>query len=288
MRKILKYEFKNYYREFFIMGAIVLIFAVFSSLLLSANFKDMNNQLLEIVLSIVGSITTVLYIFSIFAIFVIWLKLAIDSLYKKLFTNQGYLSFSLPVSIDKLLISKLIACFIWLVYGILILVVSLLLYISIITKFDNIVTTVLLEILKTIFKNPLMVFLICLFIVVSTVLSLILILFVATLMHSNKGNKSFTFISILLYFGLSSAIETVIQIASVFNLFIGFEFLSSKSFLGFMFLDHVVDLTGQFPNISELAFFPYFSFNSFIIYVGAIIGLYFLIRFIISRKLELK
>lgn len=289
MRKILKYEFKNYYREFFILGGIVIALALVGSSLLVLSFESISdNSSVGTFTSIFGGIISTLYVFSIMAMFIVWLKLVIDSLYKKLFTNEGYLTFTLPVSVDKLLISKLIAGFVWMLYCLVVIFLSFFIYIIVITRFEIQVMAIISEMFRVVLQNPLIVLVVIFMMVLSTLLSIVLILFVATLMHSKKGSKSFTFVSIILYFAISSGIDTIVQIFSLVSMGLAVDMNTGNNFVYFSNMYKIIDLSGKISNLEEIVYIPYCSFNQLIIYIGAIVGFYFLVRYLISHKLELK
>ena len=103
LRKLLRYDLKNTYRTWLIMGVTSLILAVVSGVCI--NIADV--QRLD------G-----LYIFVAIALFAVIILLAAPYLtalydfYRKLYTDEGYLTFTLPVKKQELLASKLIYCLI--------------------------------------------------------------------------------------------------------------------------------------------------------------------------------
>jgi len=65
------------------------------------------------------------YVMSILAVVVLTIVFIIHRFYSNLFKDQGYLTHTLPVSVDTLLWSKLISAFCWALVGIVVFVVSI-------------------------------------------------------------------------------------------------------------------------------------------------------------------
>ena len=106
MGKILKHDFKNSYKEFLIMCAAIIIMSI---LLGITCLFDLNSFLGRVFF--MSSMT--FYILIITAVGILWIVYIINSINKKFFTREGYLTFTTPISIDKLIISKILVNFIW-------------------------------------------------------------------------------------------------------------------------------------------------------------------------------
>lgn len=97
----MKYEFKATGRVFLPMFGALLIVAAFSRLFVSLSFK---------VPSAIGIIVSVIMIIG---IFVMTFLLTIQRFNKNLLGSEGYLMFTLPVSTDSLIFSKLLTAAVW-------------------------------------------------------------------------------------------------------------------------------------------------------------------------------
>lgn len=114
LKKLIKHDFKAVGRIWWIIATVVLIMSVIGAYMLtyvSENAESDTFSLLDVVsllfiiaciLGIVGSIIATVY-------------LVFNRYYKNLFTDEGYLTFTLPVSRRDILLSKTINTFIWII-----------------------------------------------------------------------------------------------------------------------------------------------------------------------------
>lgn len=109
LKKLLKYEFKATGRIFLPLYGALIVVAFLQKLFLDFNFSEMKNLSLSI---LAGSIP-VLFSAMIVAVSVATFIMMIMRFYKNLLSNEGYLMFTLPVSVSKLIWSKLIVIFVW-------------------------------------------------------------------------------------------------------------------------------------------------------------------------------
>ncbi len=105
VRKLLKREFLYYAKSLFLFEGILLCIAVLNRLLLNI---DSDNPLFVIVTSSL----TMLAIFGCVACFIIAFVMIIVRFYKNLFSAEGYLMFTLPVTETQHLVAKLISAFV--------------------------------------------------------------------------------------------------------------------------------------------------------------------------------
>lgn len=99
--KLIKYEFKATGRVFLPLFGALLLLALVSRLFISLRLKAPSG------------IGIALSVFMIIAVFVITLIITLQRFYKNLLTNEGYLMFTLPVSTDSIIWSKLIVAAVW-------------------------------------------------------------------------------------------------------------------------------------------------------------------------------
>lgn len=104
LRRLLKYELQATARTFLPLYLILFLMAVVNKIFLSINSYEF---------SIPAGIAMTAYVSFIVAIFVITLVVTIQRFYKNLLTDEGYLMFTLPASVDSLIISKLLVAALW-------------------------------------------------------------------------------------------------------------------------------------------------------------------------------
>lgn len=115
LAKLIKHETRATSRIFIPLYGALLILTVFTKLVMAIGAPDFfseavsNNKVAEIILGI----SFTLYFVLVVAICVMTLVMIIQRFYKNLFTDEGYLMFSLPVKTWELVCSKLVVGLIW-------------------------------------------------------------------------------------------------------------------------------------------------------------------------------
>lgn len=115
LTKLLKNEAKATGRIFLPLYGALLILTIFTKLALAFGAPDFftdnvaTNPFMEVVLGI----SFTLYFIAVVALSVMTLVMIIQRFYKNLFTDEGYLMFSLPVKTWKLVLSKLLVGLMW-------------------------------------------------------------------------------------------------------------------------------------------------------------------------------
>ena len=107
--KLIKYEFKataRIYLPFFVL--LVLLTGV-NRLFIEIGGAGYTPQYMKIP----SIVTVILYFVALAAVFVITMVATIQRFYKNFMTDEGYLMFTLPVTKDRLILSKLIVAVIW-------------------------------------------------------------------------------------------------------------------------------------------------------------------------------
>ncbi|MBC3898211.1 hypothetical protein [Acetobacterium malicum] len=114
--KLIKHETRATSRIFLPLYGALLILTIFTKLVMAIGAPDFfseaasnNNNIAEIILGI----SFTLYFVLIVGICVMTLVMIIQRFYKNLFTDEGYLMFSLPVKTWELVLSKLLVGMIW-------------------------------------------------------------------------------------------------------------------------------------------------------------------------------
>ena len=117
--KLLKYEYRSTYKLYLILYIIVLALAVINRILSAFDFSK------NVILSVLAGTFMITIVLSCIGLYFTTLIFILFRFYKNLFTDEGYLMFTLPVSPMKLIISKIIVGMTWLLSSILIIGASM-------------------------------------------------------------------------------------------------------------------------------------------------------------------
>lgn len=107
--KLIKYEFKATGRTMLPLIAAVLVLAALSGMSVILLDRETSYGILQAIFVLI----LIAFFACIFALGVMALVMMIERFYKNLLGSEGYLMFTLPVSVDALVWSKLIVSFIW-------------------------------------------------------------------------------------------------------------------------------------------------------------------------------
>ena len=111
--KLLKYDFKYVARIWWMLAVGVLGLSVAASLVFRAIFLNINSNGFFTFLSVLGMFFLVVSFIGIFGSLVVTEVLVFVRFYKNFYTDEGYLTFTLPVKRSKLLLSKTLNSIIW-------------------------------------------------------------------------------------------------------------------------------------------------------------------------------
>lgn len=109
LNKLLKYEFRATGRMFLPAYGLLIVMAVIQRIMIELNIYSSQN----ISVNILSVIIPAIFVSAIVAVFVITLVAMIDRFYKNLLGREGYLMFTLPVSVAQLMWSKIVVVVIW-------------------------------------------------------------------------------------------------------------------------------------------------------------------------------
>lgn len=104
LRRLLKYEIKSTARIYLPLYLLLFLMAVINRMFISVNSETFETPMV---------ISMMAYVSIIVAISVITLVVTIQRFYKNLLTDEGYLMFTLPVSVDANILSKLLVAALW-------------------------------------------------------------------------------------------------------------------------------------------------------------------------------
>lgn len=119
--KLMKNEFKATYRMFSFMYIIMLVVTV--GLKITMELSDMNgvdNRLLDIL----TGFFLLTFVLAIIAVMFGTAVLIIKRFYDNMLKDEGYLSFTLPVTIGQHLTSKMLVSYVWVIASVLIIIIS--------------------------------------------------------------------------------------------------------------------------------------------------------------------
>lgn len=270
--KLFKHEFKATGRHFLLMYLV--FFAITFCNKLFLEFSVANNRFW----SCFQSLFMLIYGLTCAAIFVITAVLIVNRFYKNLMCDEGYLMFTLPVTINQHIIVKAIVAFVWSLLS------TVIFFISIIIlacghglgEFFSELGELIAEV-TTYYSGPFYLFLIltiigCIIGVLFSILQAYLAIAIGQLVNKHRVLTSFA-----AYFAINFAIQTLSTFALVF--------VGSRD-IDYLFLDN---LNSKTEAIS--AVFQYINAASgislvFSVVLGTIF--FFVTSFILSKKLNLE
>lgn len=131
LRKLLKYDSRPIARVWGIIAVAILALSVVGSITLRfliTNAASADESWLMSLTYIIGVLLIVICFIGIFASPLATSVLVYLRFYKNFFTDEGYLTFTLPVSRKKLLLSKTINAFLWLTLNTVLIVICVLIF----------------------------------------------------------------------------------------------------------------------------------------------------------------
>lgn len=124
LRKLIKYEFQATARYFLPMYLLLLVFAGLTHLLISVSFS-VNDTLRTFMVEIPSAVMSFAYVAGLVGVSVITVLLIVARFYKNLLGNEGYLSFTLPVTPMQHVWGKLIPALVWGIAGCAVMILSI-------------------------------------------------------------------------------------------------------------------------------------------------------------------
>ena len=205
MLKILKHDIKDSWREIVILNAVLIVLSFFPLL---GNAVESN------FLFSLGMTAWVLALIACSAVITIGV---IKGLNTMLFTDSGYLTLTTPISIDKILISKILVNMLWVLTTTVSIILSVLLFSS--AMFGE-VMYLLPGAFRLIAENPLGTFLTILIIFSYILFAITMLLFILTLLNVSTNKRYKILKGYLIYWALSSFVGVV-------NIFIALAILGA-------------------------------------------------------------
>ncbi|MDD4213060.1 MAG: hypothetical protein PHY42_06695 [Bacilli bacterium] len=270
LKKLIKNEFKNSLLELGIVNGAVLVITVLVALLINIGtsmiYKSMGLASLFL-----------LYAGQIIIVFITIIK----SLNNKLFTNEGYLSFTLPVTTHELLLSKIIVNVIWIIITAITLIMSFFIMGVIVVSDLGIEIGLYFEMTEFVAANLPSALILLLGLIVSATLFVCTIIGVLVILNTGKMKKKKLLIGIILYYVVTNAIAWIEQ----FIIIIPYSLYYTGESLTF---GPSVTFYSLFMETPSILGYPLLSFNTLLIELLIIGGIYFFSVKMLQKHLELE
>lgn len=222
LKKLLKYEFKAVSRTVVPLISATLALSVLSAIVQTINTRFFAYRFddLPVILSAIFGVVTFFAVVAILASPFILVFILLHRYYKSFFGDEGYLTFTLPVSTGKLLTAKLISGFFWTIVGALATLISLAVLVLFGTAGEGLINS---EITKTIEYGLRFVFMyfgkieVIIFIIelaalcIIAVISQIMLYYLAITIGSIIARKHKVLTSIGVYFGINMLTSVLFQ-----------------------------------------------------------------------------
>lgn len=126
--KLFKYEFKSTARWMLPCYVFVLLMSLINMFLLGNLFGDgmlMTTHFGNYIFNVLRTLFAIIYFVSVVALGMITMFMIVFRFYKNLLSNEGYISWTLPVSVDEHLFVKLATAITWILCSMLVITLSL-------------------------------------------------------------------------------------------------------------------------------------------------------------------
>lgn len=276
MRQFLKYELKGNWKSFLISYLLVIIsFVLLSAFIL---FAKLRIDATSLAFAIYGSMLALVGGSMMLSCITFSVNL-VKSFYRSIYSNEGYLTLTFPVSPHSLFISKIIANFIFVIGLFLSIGVGcVFMYFSTqgaVNNLFNSLIAIINNLKEYIYLLPFKIF----NIFVLILLCFVLLMFSFTLVNLGGARKGKLFFGLLLYM----AFLYVLLFSQIFLRYIscGLAFNEAGKII-FAFGARGTEIFSSFGAVSYA-----FNFTNFVINLGLTIGLYILNIKLFDKKLEI-
>ncbi len=248
--KLLKYEFLENIASVALINTVLFALLIIIKVYIDSDF----NWIIAIIISIIP--------IALFVSIVFLVTIVIRTLYLGLFSQEGYLTLSLPVSIDAILISKILISALWILISIFVVLLWLIFIAFAINDASYVIQQFLLLISNYSFLEIIRILLLGIVLLIKPITLLLLVL---SILHIGKIVRFRKLIGILLFM-IILFIETIA--VNVLYLYIDSNMIDYM-----VFVRSLVDSISYYIN---------FFANLFVILIY-----YFLSRYLIKNKLEI-
>lgn len=289
--KLLKHEFKATSRYFMFLYTAVIGLAIINKIFWLIPAEN-------VVMDIVRGFITFAFVMATVATVIFSFVIIIYRFYKNLLSDEGYLSFTLPVTSTKHIISKLLISVMWSIVTVIVVIASLLI-IAINTGFYSAFPEVW-NTMKQFFElNPEMIkFVVEMFIIFIVAMFSLTLMLYAAMSIGHLFSKHRVLASIGSYFGLYFAVQAINTIVLGITMAVGFgpsafTSLESSSEVEFT-MTNSMDLSTVFSGGAGLTYNNFLDMISLIFIISVVMQIalgvvYFLVtRYILKKKLNLE
>ena len=230
LRKLLKYDLKSTSRMMWtiILGVIILSILASASFTVNIRFSGgtvAGSPVFTQILRTVSVLFTALSVLVICAASMAVIIMLAYRFYKNFFDNEGYLTFTLPVSTNQKLVSKIISSGVWLLVSFLAMAIALGIFLLFGTATQGLVNREMLSALRELFMvlkscadaNSICILMELILMILVSILFNMLLVFLAITIGSILSAKHKIIASVGMYFAISlvvSIVETVFFIGT--------------------------------------------------------------------------
>ncbi len=292
--KLIKHDFKSLSKVLFpaqiaILGATILGTIGFA-FNFNINISDFGSYGVMNLLRIITTLMSALMVLAITAASILVAFIIFQRFYKNLMCDEGYLTFTLPVTTSQILLSKLITAMIWTIISSVVILISVNIFVLFGTNSNGFLNTEAYYELGKMLHDvnsvlgarviwPILEFV--LFLIVATAYS-ILQVYLAIIIGGIVSQKHKILASIGFYFVIQfavSVLSTIIQYFMAGSMFNYFDALDNK---------HIdVDNALEVYNLILAGVQPYFWIY-FVFITAVTAGFFFLCRYFLNNKLNLE
>ncbi len=206
--KLLKYDLKYAFKSLLIPYIVFSVSCLLLGIILIINRELVLENGNTYLISIGTGLITSCFIFGAIGIGIMSIIVLFKLCYKKMFGNEGYLTMSLPISVEKLYLEKILVCIILEVVNALIICLGL--YLLAYTLFyEQLFYLSFIDFSSLVMEIPLFV--------IKSLYSIVLMLFLFTFINMGLFKQSKVLMGILFYFAFSLIVNTVYNvIGSIF------------------------------------------------------------------------
>ena len=240
--KLFKYENKSVSKLLTPMALAVIILPVLGALILKMQFifgdKFENGSIISSIFSLASGIMIFFIVIATISACFISLFILMQRYYKNLFSDEGYLTFTLPVKTGSIILSKLFTAVIWSVIVAVCTIIGVMIFVLFGTSasfINNEVVDGFSQVFKQIFEfyftGSAVQIIYLIEILISIIVSLftnILLMYLAITIGCQIAKKHKVLASIGMYFVISSVVSvlsTIIQVITTTTLYGGFDFI---------------------------------------------------------------
>lgn len=278
LRKLLKYDMKSLSRLLLPLSLVVILtsLAGAAAIRILSNLEPDGNAV--VILQLFLGLVCISSIFILMAYIVFAQIFIFARYYTHLFTDEGYLTFTLPVKTTSILNAKVLAGFIWQFVSIIVMMLCVFIYVLVGSADSGLINTgILAEIgqtIRNVFESPyagtiVRYFIELLFVGIISLIYSILSLYLALTIGSIIAKKHKILAGIGIYYAINTGIGIV---SSIFSVIIGYSSFSYGTVTAFEANYHFVD-------------FSILLYGAIFLLFAA--GAYFLTKHLLTKKLNL-